>query len=81
MQIALYRALQSIKLTDEAATAVVEALEEHMAKEIAEAVKPLETKIEEVKTRLTWLATIFGVAAAAVPLAIALAPTIAKLAG
>lgn len=61
MHIALYRALKSIKMSDEATAAVVKALEEHMAKEIAEAVKPLEakldaltktheTKIDEVKT-------------------------------
>lgn len=92
MHIALYRALKSIKMSDEAASQVVKAMEEHMAKSIADAVKPLEAKIdaltrtqeakiEELKTRLSWVGGGIGLVGFGIAVAVALGPTIAKFAG
>ena len=43
MQLTLFKALQSIRIRDDQATAVVESVEAYMANTVADAVKGLET--------------------------------------
>jgi hypothetical protein len=75
MQLTLFKALQSIKLSDEAATAVVDQIEEHIAMKINEATKGLEMATKALEAKLdstskgleaqlramTWLIGSFGV--------------------
>lgn len=56
MQVALFKALQSIKIDDDRATAVVDSLEAYMKVRVEDAVKPLEAKL----TILQWLIGIVG---------------------
>ena len=68
MQVTLFKALKSIKVGDDQATAVVEQLEEFMALKIKEANaaleaqnKALESKIDGLKTQLTILSIMLRV--------------------
>lgn len=83
MHITLFKALKSINLNDDLATAVVEQLDKHLAGEIKEATtgleaqnKALESKIDGMKTQLTILSFMLGI----VSLAALFGPVIAKLA-
>jgi hypothetical protein len=71
MQIPLYQALKSIKIADEQASAVVAALEEHIAMKISDATKGLEAQLRAQ----TWLLGFIGTMLAI----IGLAPIISKL--
>ncbi len=71
MHIPLYQALKSIKISDDAAAAVVASLEEHLAVKISEATKGLEAQLRA----LTWLMGYIGVLLTV----IGLAPVILKL--
>lgn len=82
MQVTLFKALKSIKMSDDQATAVVEQLEEFMALKIKEANatleaqnKTLESKIDGMKTQLTILSIMLGV----ISLAFLAGPILAKL--
>lgn len=82
MQVTLFKALKSIKVGDDQATAVVEQLEEFMALKIKEANaaleaqnKALESKIDGLKTQLTILNIMLGV----ISLASLAGPILAKL--
>ncbi|ALR23037.1 hypothetical protein ACQKOH_21225 [Sphingomonas sp. NPDC092331] len=82
MQVTLFKALKSIKVGDDQATAVVEQLEEFMALKIKEANaaleaqnKALESKIDGLKTQLTILSIMLGV----ISLASLAGPILAKL--
>ena len=52
MQIPFYRALKSIRVSDDEAATVVKELEAHMATLVTEAVKPLQTEIAGLKDKL-----------------------------
>jgi hypothetical protein len=67
----LYQALKSIKIADEQASAVVAALEEHIAMKISDATKGLEAQLRAQ----TWLLGFIGTMLAI----IGLAPIISKL--
>jgi hypothetical protein len=56
MQITLFKALKSVKLSDDQATEVVEAVEEYIAVKINEANKGLEAQLKAQ----TWLIGSFG---------------------
>jgi hypothetical protein len=71
MQIPLYQALKSIKIADEQASAVVAALEEHIAMKISDATKGLEAQLRAQ----TWLLGFIGTMLAI----IGLAPIVSKL--
>jgi hypothetical protein len=71
MQIPLYQALKSIKIADEQASAVVAALEEHIAMKISDATKGLEVQLRAQ----TWLLGFIGTMLAI----IGLAPIVSKL--
>ena len=82
MQVTLFKALKSIKVGDDQATAVVEQLEEFMALKIKEANaaleaqnKALESKIDGLKTQLTILSIMLWV----ISLASLAGPILAKL--
>lgn len=82
MQVTLFKALKSVKMSDDQATAVVEQLEEFMALKIKEANaaleaqnKALESKIDGMKTQLTILSFMLGV----ISLAVLAGPILAKL--
>lgn len=82
MQLTLFKALKSIKVSDDQATAVVEQLEEFMALKIKEATagleaqnRALESKIDGMKTQLTILSIMLGV----ISLAVLAGPILAKL--
>jgi hypothetical protein len=65
MHVALFKALQSIKVSDDTATDVVDKLDGHIAMKISEANKGLETKLDSVKQQMTWvmfLVAAFGLA-------------------
>ncbi len=53
MQVPFYRALKSIRVTDDQAATVVKELEAHMATLVTEAVKPLQTEISALKEKLS----------------------------
>jgi len=83
MHLTLFKALKSINLNDELATAVVEELGKFLASEIKDATagleaqnKALESKIDGMKTQLTILSFMLGI----VSLAALFGPVIAKLA-
>jgi hypothetical protein len=71
MQIPLYQALKSIKIINEQASAVVAALEEHIAMKISDATKGLEVQLRAQ----TWLLGFIGTMLAI----IGLAPIVSKL--
>jgi hypothetical protein len=71
MQIPLYQALKSIKIADEQASAVMVALEEHIAMKISDATKGLEAQLRAQ----TWLLGFIGTMLAI----IGLAPIVSKL--
>jgi hypothetical protein len=71
MQIPLYQALKSIKIANEQASAVVAALEEHIAMKISDATKGLEAQLRAQ----TWLLGFIGTMLAI----IGLAPIVSKL--
>jgi hypothetical protein len=62
MQVDLFRALQSIKVPDERAATVVEKLEEHIAVKINEANKGLEAKLDALRSQITFIGIMLGLA-------------------
>ncbi len=74
MHIALFKALQSIKVSDDQATAVVEALEEYMAMKIKEANAGLEAQLKAQNKIIGALGAIIAIGV----LLSAVAPIIAK---
>lgn len=86
MQITLFRALQSIKIDDDRASEVVEAVEEFVAVKIKEATAGLEAQLKASTAGLeaqlkaqTWLIGALGSVIAIGVLVSALAPIITKL--
>ena len=75
MQISFYRALKSIKIGDDMATAVVDDLEEFMKGRMEDAIKPLQSSIDALRSQLT----LFSILIFFTGLLIAAGPTIAKL--
>lgn len=73
MQLTLFKALQSLKLDDDTATKVIEALEEHIAMKIKEANAGIEAQLKAQ----TWVIGTIGVMLAL----ISLAPVYLKLFG
>ncbi|MEN3238746.1 hypothetical protein PUR29_35500 [Methylobacterium ajmalii] len=56
MQLTLFKAFQSLKLDDDTATKVVEAIEEHIAMKVTEANAKLESQLKAQ----TWLLSAVG---------------------
>ena len=82
MQITLFRALQSIKVGDDQATAVVERLESHVESVVNNNIKAVEGKLAGMQASLEALRIQVGFVGAmlgVIGLAIAAAPIIAKL--
>lgn len=52
MQLDLYAALQSVKIEDDKARAVVDALQEHIAMQISQATQPVLNKLEAIEARM-----------------------------
>ena len=75
MQVTLFKALQSIKIDDDTATAVVDDLEDYMKGRMEDAVKPLSDQIAGLRNQLS----LFGVLIFFVGFMIAAGPSIAKL--
>ena len=82
MQITLFRALQSIKVGDDQATAVVERLESHVESVVNNNVKAVEAKLagmqamlEAMRMQINFVGAMLGI----IGLAIAVGPIIAKL--
>ena len=78
MQLPLFKALKSVQVSDDQATAVVDALEEYMAVKIKEATAGLEAQNIALQAQLkaqTWVIGSVGLLMAV----IGLAPAIAKL--
>ena len=75
MQITFYRALKSIKIGDDTANVVVDDLEDFMKGRMEDAIKPLQSSIDALRSQLT----LFSVLIFFTGLLIAAGPTIAKL--
>lgn len=57
MQVSLFRALKSINVEDEVAEQAVKVIEEHIEMVVAQAVKPLENKIDTLIAKIDVLGT------------------------
>lgn len=75
MQLSLFKALQSIKIDDDKATEVVEALEGYVTMTVQEATKPILTKLDSIEesnkarfAALQWTIGILGFIIAAASL-------------
>jgi hypothetical protein len=55
IQVALFKALRSVKIGDHDATCVVDELEGHIAMKIAEANAPLIAELRSLGTSLRWM--------------------------
>lgn len=75
MQVTLFKALKSIKIDDNTATAVVDDLEDYMKGRMEDAVKPLSDQIAALRSQLT----LFSVLIFFVGLMLAAGPIVAKL--
>ena len=75
MQITFYRALKSIEIGDDTANAVVDDLENFMKGRMEDAINPLQSPIDALRSQLT----LFRVLIFFTGLLIAAGPTIAKL--
>jgi hypothetical protein len=88
MQITLFKALRSLKLNDDDATAVVESLEQHVERMVNNHIAAMEGKLTALEGKLTGLQTsidamrsqlnFVGVMIGIVGLAIAAAPLVAR---
>ena len=75
MQITFDRALKSIIIGDDTANAVVDDLEDFVKGRMEDAIKPLESSIDALRSQLT----LFSILIFVTGLLIAAGPTIAKL--
>ena len=75
MQITFYRALKSIKIGDDTANVVVDDLEDFMKGRMEDAINPLQSPIDALRSQLT----LFRVLIFFTGLLIAAGPTMAKL--
>lgn len=86
MQVALFKALKSIKIDDQTATAVVDKLEEHLEHMIKDATKnleaqnkALESKLDGLRSQITLFSILLSIIGLGVVVATAVGPAIAKL--
>ena len=57
MQVSLFRAFKSINIENEIAERAVKVIEEHIAMSVAQALKPLEDKIDTLSAKIDLLGT------------------------
>ncbi len=62
MQVDLFRALQLINVPDDHAATVVEKVEEHISVRINEANKGLEAKLDALRSQITFIGIMLGLA-------------------